>query len=134
MIVGRRLVLLAGGGAIVLIAGLAFLVVRLYAYSLAVQTNDAVCVISGAVAELHQKGRPPRPEDVEDAVRSLIRAGVILGKIGPDQRPLDPYGTPYRVSTGREGSTRKVTVTSAGPDRVFGTADDLAHETAWEQP
>jgi len=134
MTVSRRLVLLGVGGAIVLIAGLGFLVLRLYAYSLAVQTNDAVCVISGAVAELHQKGRPPKPEDVEDAIRSLIRASVILGKIGPDQKPLDPYGTPYRVNYGRDGSTRKVTVTSAGPDRAFGTADDLAHDTAWEQP
>jgi hypothetical protein len=134
MTVSRRLVLLVVAGTIVLIAGLALLVVRLFEYSRAVQTNDAVCVISGALAELYQKKRTPKPEDVDDAIRSLIRTSVIDGKIGPDQKPLDPYGTPYRVNAGSEGSTRKVTVTSAGPDRIFDTADDIAHDTAWEQP
>lgn len=134
MTVSRRIVLLALGGGLVLIAGLAFLVVRLFGVTQSFQTNDAVCVISGSVAELYQKGRPPKPEDVEEAIRTLIRGSVIAGKIGADQKPLDPYGTPYRLTYAREGSTRKVTVTSAGPDRTFGTADDIAHDTAWEEP
>ena len=59
---------------------------------------------------------------------------MIAGKIRPDQKPLDPYGTPFRVIYGRVGSTRRVTVISAGPDRMFDTADDITRDTTWEEP
>ena len=34
---------------------------------------------------------------------------------------LDPWGTPYRMSPSGQGFA----ITSAGPDRTFGTADDV---------
>ncbi len=36
----------------------------------------------------------------------------------------DSWGTPYQFKKNR----RKVTITSAGSDRIFGTEDDLANE------
>jgi hypothetical protein len=36
-------------------------------------------------------------------------------------RVLDPWGTPYRMTPSGQGYA----ITSAGPDRVFGTADDV---------
>jgi len=35
--------------------------------------------------------------------------------------PLDPWGTPYRYRT----TGTNIVVNSAGPDRTFGTADDI---------
>jgi hypothetical protein len=35
---------------------------------------------------------------------------------------LDPWGTPVRMPVGADGGLR---MTSAGPDRIFGTADDI---------
>ena len=43
----------------------------------------------------------------------------------------DPWGTPYRDELSFEGSQQIFTVTSAGPDKRFGTSDDfVAHRTA----
>ena len=37
--------------------------------------------------------------------------------------PLDPWGTPYRYTT----TTNGFEIRSAGPDKAFGTADDLTN-------
>ncbi|HEX4452173.1 MAG TPA: hypothetical protein VH143_14955 [Kofleriaceae bacterium] len=36
-------------------------------------------------------------------------------------RVLDPWGTPYRMTPSGQGFA----ISSAGPDRIFGTADDV---------
>ena len=46
------------------------------------------------------------------------------------EKPKDPWGTPYRVwkdmrSAEGGGMTGRIVITSAGPDKRFGTADDL---------
>jgi hypothetical protein len=42
-----------------------------------------------------------------------------------DEPPLDPWGTPYRLSLVGDG----VVVECAGPDKQFGTDDDLRNDT-----
>ena len=56
----------------------------------------------------------------------------VIGKEeGIDVRGLrDPWGTPYRYELTFQGTEQVLTVTSAGPDKRFGTKDDFtAHRT-----
>jgi hypothetical protein len=45
-----------------------------------------------------------------------------------DGRPVDAWGTHFRVAFGGEGPGVWVRCDSAGPDRAFGTSDDLSFE------
>jgi len=49
----------------------------------------------------------------------LSRNGLLLDSLD------DPWGTPYRVSVKTQLSRRNIQIVSAGPDRVFGTFDDV---------
>jgi uncharacterized protein YfaS (alpha-2-macroglobulin family) len=66
-----------------------------------------------------------RKQDLAPAFKELRDAGGHL--------PRDAWGTELRIDAApwRNGNHRSYRVTSAGPDRTFGTADDL---TLWLEP
>jgi A-macroglobulin complement component/alpha-2-macroglobulin family protein/carboxypeptidase family protein/MG2 domain-containing protein/A-macroglobulin receptor len=56
----------------------------------------------------------------EAAVQSILaRHNAIVGEM------RDPWGTPFRIHTEVQYTQRVVTVTSAGPDKLFDTDDDF---------
>jgi hypothetical protein len=65
-------------------------------------------------------------------VRSLDDLELAVKERGVDAKGLtDPWGTPYRYDIAFRGPDEIVTVTSAGPDKHFGTADDFqAHQAS----
>ena len=59
------------------------------------------------------------PETLEELARGSEGEPPLLKKEGL----TDPWGTPF----GYERKGRRFTITSAGPDRVMGTADDVTN-------
>jgi hypothetical protein len=60
---------------------------------------------------------PASAEDLEKfAASAKLDAGILL----------DPWNTPYKAALSEEGNEDVVTLTSAGPDKQFGTADDFS--------
>ncbi len=60
----------------------------------------------------------------DDDFRNLLRAnGLLLDTL------RDPWGSPYRASVETRGTFRRITISSAGPDRNFGTPDDFVAAT-----
>ena len=84
-------------------------------------THAAVEAISRGVAAEVRAGRSPSPTEIEDNIRKLVDAGAIAASFDRNGRSTDVYGTPFRVTI----HGRLVTASSAGPDRSFGTADDI---------
>jgi hypothetical protein len=117
---------------VVVVGGLLGVTLLIFQDRRAFFTSDAVLVISMRVAELHQNGPFPTPAQVDDGIRELIQASVIHGGVDAQKRPVDVYGTPYRVRHTAEGALHRVTATSAGPDRQFDTPDDISREATWE--
>ncbi len=95
--------------------------------SLRWSTQDAVLVMSMGIAQERQKGRSLTPAEIEDLIRTLINGSVINGGFDRNQKARDLCGTPFRVSTRIVGTKPAVTGTSAGPDRLFDTSDDLTN-------
>lgn len=60
------------------------------------------------------------PATVEELRRIAVEAKLDEGIL------LDPWNTPYKVGLGEDGNDDVVTLTSAGPDKQFGTADDFS--------
>jgi len=89
--------------------------------SLLHSTKDALRMIAGSVANEIRAGRHPSPAEIEKLARVLIDGRVINASFDSNGKPADLYGTAFRVTA--NGSA--VTASSAGPDRVFGTEDDI---------
>jgi hypothetical protein len=117
-------------GSIAALASIAGLVIigirRARDASLRQSTHDAVQVISRGVAAEIRAGRSPSWTEIEGNIRKLIDAGVINASFDRDGQPADVYGTPFRVSL----SGSLLTASSAGPDRIFGTDDDIEVATS----
>ncbi len=45
--------------------------------------------------------------------------------VDPSGSVIDPWGTPYRISVGADS---KIKMISAGPDKTFGTPDDITSQ------
>ena len=45
--------------------------------------------------------------------------------LNPNGEMIDPWGTPFRITFDPDS---KVHVISAGPDKIFGTADDIPNQ------
>ena len=114
------------------VVGLALLVGALLQDTRSSRAADAVLVISAQVAQLYQAGPAPTQAQIDDGIRELVRASVINAGLDTQQRPIDPYGTPFRVRHTTAGALHRVTATSAGPDRQFDTPDDISREATWE--
>jgi hypothetical protein len=71
------------------------------------------------VGEAVLAARPERLPSTLEAVQSITRAAKL-----DDALLLDPWNTPYKVSTGISGNDEVVSLESAGPDKRFGSDDD----------
>ena len=95
---------------------------------------DAVQCISMSINNLYLKNPTPTAEDIESEIRVLHDASITHVVLDPKGKPVDLYGTPFRVHRDVQGKTQKVVATSAGPDRRFDTPDDLSYTTTEEIP
>lgn len=128
----KNLVTLTLFSIVVVLGGLVCMVWLLLQDKRTFFTWDAVLVISMRVAELHQNGPAPSPMQIDDSIRELVNASVINAGLDAQKRPVDVYGTPFRVRHTVEGTLHRVTATSAGPDRQFDTPDDISRDVTWE--
>jgi hypothetical protein len=132
----RVLIMVSVMGAIAAVAalvGLSILGIRQAMQdSLRRSTEDAVLVISMSVAQEYEKGRSLSPSEIDDLIRILINGSVINGGFDRNQKATDLFGTPFRVGHYVAGKAQVITVTSAGPDRLFDTADDIIRTTSRE--
>jgi hypothetical protein len=87
------------------------------------RVRDAVFTVSGVLSrEYGPRSIMPTQSEVDAVVRRLHDASVSPVWFTEDGRPVDAWGTPFRaVPHGADG----VSCESAGPDRVFGTSDDI---------
>ena len=60
----------------------------------------------------------------EDNPRKIVFLNLRPIDLSPNGELLDPWGTPYRITF---DSNSKVHMVSAGPDKVFGTPDDVTN-------
>ena len=88
-------------------------------------TQDAVQVISYEINWLYFNDPPVTQEKITATIHNLIDASVINGNIKED-KPMDVYGSPFRVDIMTEDNLITVTTISAGPDKQFNTKDDIA--------
>ena len=64
--------------------------------------------------------------------RNLDSAELFWKAIGREGEPMkDPWGTPYQLSQRNDAGTRVYLWTSAGPDRVLATRDDIEVEVPY---
>jgi hypothetical protein len=75
------------------------------------------------LSEAVLKARPERLPATLETVQRIGRAAKL-----DDALLLDPWNTPYRVATKVEWNNEVVSLVSAGPDKRFGTDDDLTIE------
>lgn len=90
--------------------------------------EDAVRMIAYETRSLYERNPLATPQEVEDLILHLHKASVINLTVSPEGKPLDPFGTPFQVSkVGADRGERGplISVRCAGPDRRFGTSDDL---------
>jgi hypothetical protein len=126
----RITVFLVAGILILTVAGLVFIGypafqgLRRRHWSRSATSEDAL-VLSMTLRKFFRENPQAKPEAIEAfMLQSASAAGCDL-RVDPAGRPVDWFGTPFRVERERIGMEWVVTVTSAGPDRVFGTPDDI---------
>lgn len=93
-------------------------------------TSDALHVAGEIHRDLLENPRDLWPEEA-DAWFVWVHENS-MAKVGIDEggRPVDAWGTPFRTTHDRSRPVRWVRCESAGPDREFGTADDLTFESS----
>jgi hypothetical protein len=87
---------------------------------------------TGAYEIQRQLGEKPGGMTADEIEAIFIRhheASVSPVWLDEDGRPVDAWGTHFRVAYGKNGSGVWVRCESAGPDRKFGTTDDLSYDT-----
>jgi len=57
-----------------------------------------------------------------DNPRKIEFLSLKPSQLNPDGEIIDPWGTPFQIRAGADG---KVHMKSAGPDKTFGTGDDI---------
>lgn len=92
----------------------------------AFSTQDAVEVIAFEASDLFGKNPATTNDEIEQKIKFLQEASVINLKIDSNGKPVDPYGTPFQVENRISSGNAITTVVSAGPDREFGTQDDIS--------
>src|SRR3982751_437922 len=86
------------------IACLAALLKVLYEDRRGWDTKDSVLVISSRVAELHAQSIAPTQAQIDESIRQLITGSVIHAGLDAQNRPVDSYGTPFRLRHTMEGA------------------------------
>lgn len=98
-------------------------------------SSAALLVLVGLMCGC-QRLMDARPQQTQDQVRRVAddldtrttKTGVYVRVEKPDLDERDGWGTPLRVTYSQGGVAEMVNVTSAGPDREFGTRDDISTE------
>lgn len=88
-------------------------------------TQDAVEVIAFEASDLFGKDSGTTDDEIERKIKSLHEASVINLQIDSNGKAVDPFGTPFQVENQKSAGKSTTTVVSAGPDREFGTRDDI---------
>jgi hypothetical protein len=60
-----------------------------------------------------------------DNPRGITFINLMPSKLNPNGEMIDPWGTPFRITF---DPNFKVHVISAGPDKIFGTPDDITNQ------
>ena len=87
--------------------------------------RDAVQVIAYEASRMYGSGKNVARAELDAMIKRLHDASVINLAIDDKGRAVDPFGTAFRVEHEARAQTAVTTVTSAGPDRRFGTRDDI---------
>jgi hypothetical protein len=117
------LTLIVGG-----VMALAVLAERRFERSMDIfDAGDATIVITADICNTISKEGLLRPEQIEAHLLFLQQASVINRCGQKGDVATDPFGTPFKVKVVTTGSLCSVTATSAGPDEVFGTSDDIVN-------
>ncbi len=87
--------------------------------------EDAVQVIAYGVGAMYRQNPATTEEDIALKIKFLNDASVINLRLADNDEAVDPFGIPFDVKHETQGSVSVTTVTSAGPDRRLGTADDI---------
>ena len=88
--------------------------------------QDAVEVIAFEASELFGKDPDTTDDEIEQKIKFLHEASVINLMIDSNGKAVDPFGTPFQVENRKSPGESITTVVSAGPDREFGTRDDIS--------
>ena len=88
--------------------------------------------IPGSVSELYLKNSTPTPDEIDQTIRNLKIASITAVFLDANGKPVDKFGTPFRVRREGKGTPQTVTATSAGPDRRLDTPDDITNSTVAE--
>lgn len=97
-------------------------------------TQQAVGVIANEAGNLLEQNPGATDDEIARLIKSLHEASVINLEIDSNGKAVDPFGKAFRVTNQTSASKSIVTVVSAGPDREFGTRDDISgtHERKLE--
>lgn len=93
-------------------------------------TSDALYVAGEIRRDLLENPRNLRPEEADAWFVWAYENSMASIGFDEDGRPVDAWGTPFRTTHDRTHPVRWVRCESAGPDREFGTADDLTFESS----
>lgn len=99
--------------------------------TLEISANDSSDVRSEYQQQMEKDEEPLRsailkanPDNLPATAEELAR---FVEAVRLDERILlDPWNTPYKAELGEDGDEDVVTLTSAGPDKQFGTVDDFS--------
>lgn len=91
-------------------------------------TEDAVQVIGYEASRMFHSDPATSQDEIDQMIKSQHDASNINLGIDSNGKTIDLFGTAFRVQ--HQAGNRKsiTTVVSAGPDREFGTADDVHFE------
>jgi hypothetical protein len=115
------------GVLLLLVIGFIFIAIQAINFRRRFFAQDACRMIAYEVGDLYRSKASPTADEVDDVILRLHNASVINLRVSPEGKPLDPYGTPFRIRFAREGIVTTTRVKSAGPDGHFDTPDDIAY-------
>ncbi len=87
--------------------------------------KDAVQVIAYTASDMFQSNPATTHDDIQQMIKSQHEASNINLKTDPNGKAVDPFGSAFRVDHKIQSGMSVITVVSAGPDRQFGTEDDI---------
>lgn len=118
----KRNTIISAGIAVAVVAAGAIVLLRwvrgVYAY-------EAVHVIALEVGDLLQRNPSATQAEVQKHIYDLHRASVVNLTLDENGQAVDPFGTSFRVEFGLNRAVATIRVTSAGPDEIFDSEDDI---------
>jgi hypothetical protein len=96
--------------------------------------NEELVTALATAAESYKTDNGPFPKNLDNHILWFDLSGADSGKVymsfttnqqNDKGEIVDPWGTPYRVWY---ISDKEIGITSAGPDKIFGTDDDITNQ------